>query len=160
MTLRRELQVPEIDGDLVAKLGRLAAEIYLARPGEWEDLLDEFNHLSPQPLAFDQLQTVVEHEHENPIVQLLATHDLPFIPDLRREDLVAAFERIVDPNCPGHERIFLIETLGLNLEDPQISDLIYWPGDYFGDGDFSRPLTPAQMAEAALARHVERTGIR
>jgi hypothetical protein len=157
MTLRRELNPPPIDEELVARLAPLAAEIDGARPGEWEDELDEFNRLSPKALTFLDFQGISGgEEHDVFIRRLLATHNLPRISNLSRDDIVAAFERILDADCQDHQRWFLIDTLALNLGDSQISDLIYWPGEYFGDGDNSREMTAMEMADAALARQVER----
>ena len=34
--------------------------------------------------------------------------------------------------------------------DPRISDLIHWPGEYFGDGDNSRELSPQDILDIAL----------
>ncbi len=157
MTLRSELNVPAIDEMLVLRLAALAAEIDGARPGEWEDALEEFNRLSPCPRSFDDFQGIYGgEEHEAYIRRLLATHQVPIVSSLARDEIVSAFERILDMQCPDHERCFLIEALKLNLGDSQISDLIYWPGIYFGDDDNSRNQTPAEMADTALARQTQR----
>jgi hypothetical protein len=40
--------------------------------------------------------------------------------------------------------------------DAQVSDLAFWPGDYFGDGNDQRELTPELMADAVLERYAQR----
>lgn len=157
MTLRPEFKVPEVEEELVTRLGTLAGEIDGARPGEWEDALEEFNRLSPSPLTFDDFQGIYgAEEHEDYVRRLLVTHQVPIVSNLAREDIVSVFERILNSQCPDHERSFLIEALKLNLGDSQISDLIYWPGIYFGDDNNARNQTPAEMADAALARKAQR----
>ena len=157
MTLRSEFLVPTVDEPLAVRLAALAAEIDGARPGEWEEALEEFNRLSPCPQTFDDFQGIYgAEEHEDYVRRLLVTYQVPVVSDVARDDIVSVFERILDTQCPDHERCFLIEALKLNLGDAQISDLIYWPGNYFGDDNNARNLTPAEMADAALASKAQR----
>lgn len=152
MTRRPELHPPPIDETLVTALSNLAAEIDGARPGEWEEALEEFNRLAPTPLKFEDFQGIYGgEEHQEYVRRLLATSNLPAIADLSREDLIEAFQRILDPECPRHEQWFLIQTLSKNLDDPQISDLIYWPNEYFKKVVLAE-LSPEQMADAVLER--------
>lgn len=51
-----------------------------------------------------------------------------------------------------HEIDFWVEMLAVNIPDPRVSDLIYWPGEYFGDGNNARELTPEQVINIAQAR--------
>ena len=158
MTIRSELNVPPIDEELVARLAPLAAKIDGARTGEWENALEEFNRLSPRPLAFNDFQGIYGAEdHDVYVRRFLATHNPPTIPNLSRDDPASSFARILNPDCPDHEQWFLIDTLTQNLADSQISDLVYWPGEYFGDGDNAREMTATEMADAALARQAERS---
>jgi hypothetical protein len=158
MTRRPELQPPAIDEALVSRLSELAAEIDGARDGEWEERLEEFNRLSPTALEYEDFQGIYGgEEHEEFVRRLLTTNHLPVIDDLSREDIVAAFQRILDPECPQHEQWYLIKTLSSNLDDPQISDLVYWPNAYFNKVVLTE-LSPEQMAEAVLERRQTRRG--
>jgi hypothetical protein len=38
----------------------------------------------------------------------------------------------------------------ISIPDPRIFDLIFHPGEYFGDGDNKRELAPEQVIEVAL----------
>jgi hypothetical protein len=49
-----------------------------------------------------------------------------------------------------HEINFWV--LALNIPDPRVSDLIFWPGEYFGDGDNRRELSAEQVVDIALSR--------
>lgn len=152
MTRRPELHTPPLDESLVTTLSQLAAEIDGARPGEGEAALEEFNRLSPTPLKIEDFQGIYgAEEHEEFVRRLLATSQLPVIEDLSRDDLIDAFRRILEPECPQHEQWFLIQTLSKNLDDPKISDLIYWPNEYFQKVVLTE-LSPEQMAEAVLER--------
>ncbi len=71
--------------------------------------------------------------------------------DLSREELLELIERISNPR---HDEEFLTEVwlicLRLNTSKT-ISDLIFWPGDYFGDGDQRTELTHEQILDWALS---------
>lgn len=158
MALRPELQMPPLDEDLVARLANLAAEIDGAGPGEADEHLQEFNALAGTSLKADVFQGIYGgEEHDVWVRRLLLTALAPAVDDLTRDDLIAAFARI---NAWGErseaERDYLVATLAKSLKDPQISDLVAWPEEYFGDGIERADLTPEEMADAALAKRDSR----
>jgi hypothetical protein len=63
---------------------------------------------------------------------------------------------LVDAICEGRGRAvtleYWIEALALNSGDDKVSDLIYWPERYLGDGYDGRELTPAEILDIALAK--------
>lgn len=159
MNLRPELQAPRLDEDLVRRLAELAARVDGARPGEADDELAEFNAAIGTSFDFDVFQGIYGgEEHDVWVRRLLLTDLAPKIADLARDDLVAAFSRILSRDCSEADRDYLFATLKRSLDDPQITDLVYWPGEYFSDGKSARALTPDEMADAALAKRRERLG--
>ena len=160
MTLRPEFQTPSLDENLVARLADLAARIDGARPGEADEELAEFNALAGTTFDADAFQDIYGgEEHEAWVRRLLSTRLAPVVADLTRDDLVAVFARILARNDRSEEeRDYLFATLAKSLDDPRISDVVYWAGDYFGDGDDARSRTPEEMADAALAKRRERLG--
>lgn len=119
--------------------------------------MDEFHRLSGTDIPFEHFRGIYGGEdHEDWIRRVLLSQRTSVIPDVTRADLIAVFGRICSGQCCGAELDFALAQLEHNLGDPQISDLIFWPGEYFGDGDNARQLTPEEMAEAALARKRER----
>jgi hypothetical protein len=158
MNLRPEFQTPPLDETLVARLADLAATIDGARPGEADDELAEFNALAGTTFEADDFQGIYGgEEHVQWVRRLLLTRLAPVVSDLTRDDLIAAFARILARDDRSEEdRDYLCATLHRSLDDPRIEELIDWPGEYFGDGDNSRSLTPEEMADAALAKRRER----
>lgn len=153
MKLRPELRPPVLDESLVTHLADLANRIDGAQPGEWEELLDEFNRLAGTQCEFAHMQGISGgEEHATFVRRILLEQRASAIDDLTREDLVASFTHILSPECSEAERDFLFAQLKYNLRDPEIMDLVYWPGEYFGDGNNARALTPEAMADAALQR--------
>jgi hypothetical protein len=158
MDLRPEFQTPPLDESLVARLADLAATIDGARPGEADDELAEFNALVGTTFEVDVFQGIYGGEnHDVWVRRLLSTRLAPVVTDLTRDDLIAAFARILARDRRSEEdRDYLCAVLQRSLDDPQITDLVDWPGEYFGDGDNSRSLSPEEMADAALAKRRER----
>jgi hypothetical protein len=58
--------------------------------------------------------------------------------------LVEVTRRICAAEGEEWEHEFWLRLLQASASVPNVSDLIYWPGEFFGDGDNSRPLTPGR----------------
>jgi len=54
--------------------------------------------------------------------------------------------RLVSAGGEEWEQFFWTRVLEHHL-DPRISDLIHWPGEYFGDGKNSRELSPQDILD-------------
>jgi hypothetical protein len=72
--------------------------------------------------------------------------------DLARVEMLELVDRIIHPRA-GEEFLseYWLECLRLNTGDDRISDLIFWPGEYFGDGDNARQMTPDEILSTALS---------
>ncbi|MDM0036782.1 hypothetical protein QTI33_31925 [Variovorax sp. J22P271] len=72
--------------------------------------------------------------------------------DLSRVEMLELVDRIFHPSA-GEEFLteYWVECLRLNTGDDRISDLIFWPGEYFGDGDNGRQMTPDEILDTALS---------
>lgn len=63
---------------------------------------------------------------------------------------------LVDAICEGQGGVvtleYWIKSLALNTGDDKVSDLIYWPEQYLGDGYDERELTSAEILDIALTK--------
>jgi hypothetical protein len=144
---------PPLDEDRVARLAELAGRIDGARPGQWEEALAEFNAGARTTLAFRDFQGIYGgQDHATWVRMVLVEPYRRRLPDISRLELVELARRIMEADGEEHEIDFWLEMLALNIPDPQVSDLIFWPGEYFGDGDNARKLTPEQVIDIAEAR--------
>jgi hypothetical protein len=144
---------PALDEARVARVAKLAAEIDGAVAGQWEDELAELNREAGTAIAFVDLQGIYGgQDHDTWARTVLAEAFVQRLPDITRAELVEMARRVMEGEGQEHEISFWLSLLEVNLPDPQVSDLIFWPGEYFGDGDDSRELTPEQVVDIALAR--------
>lgn len=158
MQLRPELEFPVLDEAKVARLAALASSIDGARPSQWEDDLAEFNHEAGTSFAFRDFQDIYRdfqdiyegQDHETWVRRILARPQR--VADVTRAELVEMARRVMASEGKEHENDYWLDMLAVNIPDSRISDLIYWPGEYFGDGDNFRELTPELVVEIACSR--------
>ena len=153
MKLRPELMPPALDPKKVRRLAKLAAGIDGSAPGLWEQALAEFNREAGTDLAFIDFQGIYGgQDHETWVRQVLARPFQIRLPDITRDELVELCRRVMECDGEEHEIAFWLKMLELNLPDPQVSDLLSWPGEYFGDGNNTRELSPEQVVDLAQSR--------
>lgn len=153
MDLRPELLPQSLDEAKVQRLAQLAAAIDGARPGSMGDEVAEFNREAQTTLTFTDFQGIYGgQDHDTWVRQVLAAPYERRLPDVTRAELLELVRRVMENDGEEHEISFWLEMLALNIPDPRISDLIFWPGEYFGDGDNSRELSPEQIVDVARAR--------
>jgi hypothetical protein len=80
--------------------------------------------------------------------QLVAWDQLPT--DITEGEMLEMIERICTVKCDELQTEYWLECLRANTGDANISDLIFWPGEYFRDGNNSRRLLPSEVLATAL----------
>lgn len=152
MELRPELMPPALDEAKVSHLAGLAARIDGANPGQWEEELAEFNREAGTAFGFVDFQGLYGgQDHDTWVRQVLAEPHHRLLPDITRAELVELTRRVREADREEFETGFYLEMLVLNIPDPQVSDLIFYPGEYFGD-DVDRDLSNEQVVDVAISR--------
>ncbi len=153
MKLRPELMPPALDETKVARLAKHAAQIDGASPGQWEDELAAFNAEAGTRFAFSDFQGIYGgQDHDTWVRKVLTEPYRRRLPDITRSELVELARRLMEAEGSEHDIDFWLDMLALNIPDPRVSDLIFWPGEYLGDGDNSRELSAEQVVDIALSR--------
>ena len=158
MQLRSALMPPKLDEKQVAYLTQLAACIDGARPGKWEELLEEFNRIAGTTFDFREFQGIYEaEEHDDWVRRVLTRPLVKAVPDVTREELVEIARRAMcfEPDFPNEAYMLIFDA---NVPLPNASNLIFCPPDYNAQTntwDGGRPIweydpTPAQVVEWAL----------
>lgn len=72
--------------------------------------------------------------------------------DLSEPELLELLDAICEVRGDQVHLEYWVRCLAVNTGDNRISDLIFWPEQYFGAGYDGRELTPAEMLEVALRK--------
>ena len=70
--------------------------------------------------------------------------------DVTKCELIELARRVMECDGAEHDIDFWLSMLEINIPNERISDLIFWPDEYFIDVNYSKTLTPAQVIEVAL----------
>lgn len=121
MKLRKELQPPEIDSNLLEHLTELAEEIDGGYFEDCQSKVAEFNQLSGANLQFMDFQGIYgAMEHKDFVLGLLRRAAIIPQANITRDELIEITKRAL----LGDEAY--LDILELNVSYPMVSDLIYW----------------------------------
>ncbi len=145
---------PQLDESLIQRLAALASEIDGCHESLADELVQEFNSLAGTDIPYSEFQGIYgAEEHEDYVRRVLTAKLTTADSTIGREELTKMFARITANPSDGAYLAFVFSTIEKTFGDTQVSDLVFWPGYYFGDGENSRELTPEQMADAVLERY-------
>lgn len=148
---------PKLDKDLVQRLTTLAARLDGGDEVADASLLDEFNQLAGTDIPFSEFQGIYgAEEHIDYVRRVLTDRATEATPDLSREGLIEMFAKVIADPCDDAYLQYVFTTIKKTFGDAQVSDLVFWPSEYFGDGNNQRELTPELMADAVLERYAQR----
>lgn len=148
---------PELDEDLVRHLAKLADRLDGGDEDADAALLEEFDRLAGTSIPFSEFQGISGgEEHIQYVRRVLIDQATEAVPGLGRAGLVEMFAKVNANPCDEAFLQYVFTTIEKTFGDTQISDLVFWPGYYFGDGNHKRELTPELMADAVLERYAQR----
>ena len=152
MKLRPQPMPPLLDEALVARLAVLAAEIDCGDPLETREQLATFNREAMTSYEFIDFQGIYGgQEHITWVRSVLSTPHQQRVVDITRSELIEIARRVLESDGPQHVIEFWLDMLAINIPDERISDLIFWPDDYFGRKTDRQTFTPEQLIDVALA---------
>jgi hypothetical protein len=155
--MRPELMEPVQDQEKLRQLLPLAEEVFrLHEAGQsYAQQLKEISRLAGRIVGQHAvLAAFGTADHEYFARKLLIDWDkLPT--DLTRAEMLEVLEQLCAVTASPDIEEYWLKVLEVNTGDDQLTNLIYWPGIYFGDSYDGRELSPAKMLEVALARRSE-----
>lgn len=150
----RKLTPPKLDESLVNRLAAIAAQLDGADKASSERLVREFNRLAGTQQVFADFQGICgTMEYDTHVRGLLTAQLTSPAPNLSRDEMVEIFRKVLADPTDERYLEFAFATIEKTFGDRHVSDLVFWPGEYFGDGDHSRNLSPEEMADAVLDRY-------
>ncbi len=117
MKLRSELSFPTLDESKVSRLANLAAAIDGARPGQWEDELEEFNQLAGTAFGHIDFQGISGGmTHESWVRNVLSTPYAQKKIEISQPELLEIVTRLCSADGEEHEQFFWLKLLETNLD--------------------------------------------
>ncbi|MFJ2288313.1 hypothetical protein ACIOUF_18455 [Pseudomonas iridis] len=151
MKLRPDLMPPVLDEPLVARLTMLAAEIDCGHEEQAQSQVAVFNREAMTALEFIDFQGIYGGQsHDTWVRKVLATPYERRVADVTKQELVELARRVMEGDGAEHEVEFWLSMLAINIPNERISDLIFWPDEYFDEADYPQQLSPEQVIEIAL----------
>ncbi len=146
---------PEIDERLVRRLEALARKLDGCDPIEAERFLEEFNRLAGTEERLENFHHIYGAcEYDEHVRSLLAATAAKPDPSLTREDLIDALTQITNDPTDDIFVFYALSVIKQTFNDPQISDVVFWPDQY--SDDLSSEPTIEEMADAVLKKAQQR----
>lgn len=151
MEIRHDLMPPVLDESLVSRLTKLAEEIDCGQPEQAQSQLTEFNREAMTALEFIDFQGIYGGQtHDTWVRKVLAKPYERRVVGVTKQELVELVRRVMEGDGADHEVEFWLSMLEINIPNERISDLIFWPDEYFDDVNYSQDLSPEQVIEIAF----------
>jgi len=161
--MREQLLNPftdKTDKDRVTVAIRLAEEMYLLHEHgrNYEELLERFSELVGEPVNRSDVRGAFGSIDSDEFARqmLLDPKDVPT--DLSEPEMLELLERIRQADGDEFQIGYWLNCLAVNTGDERISDLIYWPGEYFEDGNNCREMSSREILDVAMAAGKSREG--
>lgn len=151
MELRPALMPPVLDESRVARLTRFAEEIDCGHPEHTREQIVAFNQEAMTELEFSDFQGIYGgQDHDTWVRNVLAAPYARRVADVTKCELIELARRVMESDGAEHDMNFWLDMLAINIPNERVSDLIFWPGEYFNDVNYSKRLSPEQVVDIAL----------
>jgi len=151
MELRPDLMPPMLDESLVARLTNLSEQIDCGHPDQTREQLAAFNREAMTEFEFIDFQGIYGgQDHDTWVRKVLAKPYELRLTDVTKDELIELARRVMECGGSEHAVEFWLNMLEINIPNERISDLIYWPDEYFDEADYPQGLSPEQVIEIAL----------
>jgi hypothetical protein len=155
--LPARLQLPPVTSGDFQRLSELCTEIEALvvanQDARAEPLLAEWNSMANheyKPADFTTYRGAVSKEE---FVRDALSPRPQWIEDLTFDEVREAVAALMAGDLPGTTTSHVLRVLHVNLPESNLSDLMYWPNEWFGEEQMLQVnLTPAQVLEYAMTR--------
>lgn len=137
----------------MAVASQIAEKIYAAHEAgqSYDQLLSEFGKLIGKPVTPFEVCSAFGSVNPQAFAHDLLLHSAEIPDDLSDSEMLDLIQHLLQPKRGELRSSFWLACLKQNTGDPRISDLIFWPGEYFGDGDNKRELSAEEILHTARA---------
>ena len=150
--MRQELQDPFTDKPRLQASIKLANDIYrLHEAGhDYSSELTQLSILAGQSISKFSVESAFGSISPEGFARELIC-DLTAIPtNLTPDEMLELIKHIITADGDTFQMWYWLQCLQVNTGDNKFSDLIYWPGEYFKDGNNAREMSPQEILDTAL----------
>ena len=158
--MRTILEDPCAVSPCLAPAMELAERIYATHEAgrPYDDLLSRLSKVVGKALThFDVCSAFGSVSSETFARGLLVTSES--VPtDLSEAEMLELIQRLLTGRHKEFQSSFWIKCLEKNTGNARLSDIIYWPGEYFGDGNNRRVMSAEDVLRTARADRTHTNG--
>lgn len=152
--MRSILESP-VDPERLNLLSRLVERVYALHETahSYENELVELGALAGSAVTPFQIDCAFGSASPRSFAHDLLVRSVVIPSDISRAEMLEMLQHLLQPKRGELRHGYWLACLARSTGDQRISDLIYWPGEYFKDGDNSR-----DMSAEAILRVAEASG--
>jgi hypothetical protein len=150
--MRQNLEGPTFNRSKLAEAINFVDHAYgeIERGAPIEALVSELERIIGKKIHPFELHSAFGSIRPETFAKQLLTSESDFISDLSLPEMKHLMARLTSVQGDEYQLSYWLECLTKSTHNPRLSDLIYWPGEYFGDGDNTRILSDDEILEIAL----------
>jgi hypothetical protein len=150
--MRSVLESP-VDAEAMALTTQVAERIYAAHEAgrPYDNSLATLGKLVGKPVLPHEVHMAFGSVNPQSFAHDLLLHSVQIPSDLSDSEMLELVQHLLRPSRDELRSSFWLACLKTNTGNPRVSDLIYWPGEYFGDGDNTRTLGAYEILQTAKA---------
>ncbi|PHM66170.1 hypothetical protein Xsto_01395 [Xenorhabdus stockiae] len=114
-------------------------------------LIAQWNKIANREFEFHEFRDLHSYT-DNVSFIYSAFYQIKYIEDLSFDEAIRLVNAISESSESESDGYYLVNLLEKNFPDSNISDLIFWPDDWFQDEEFEDELTSAEILGYAMAR--------
>lgn len=141
----------KLNDQTIKELVKLADKIDGSLPLESKIWIAQFNQVSGMNLTHQDFQNVYgAGTYEQFVRNILVLSHVEDDHNLSHDELTRMFQSVIDAPFDDDNLINVFAQIEKAFPKSRASDLVFWPGEYFGDGNQNRKLTAKEMADEIL----------
>jgi len=154
MPIPLRLRLPILSDDLVRQMLELCQQIEraLESPSQATSLLRRWNQHATRNYELSEFRHFWKAISEETFVREALTPRPMFDVDLHYAEALAVLECVCEASLPETQLAYYLDWLEAQFPQSNVSDLIYWPDEWFQDPALFREPSGAFKPEAELSR--------
>ncbi|MDX7986370.1 hypothetical protein FE392_03330 [Xenorhabdus sp. 12] len=118
---------------------------------ETQELINEWNKNASREFEFHEFRDLHSYTDNESFIHS-AFYKIKYIEDLSFHEAIELINVFFETSNPDPHVYYAKDLLEINFSNINISDLVFWPNDWFQDDELDVELTPEEVLGYAMAR--------